>query len=625
MRRPINWITVSLSIVFLIVGLSLSGCGSGGAGTAGAQDAPAVPGLLRKVRSADELESSLRAALRDAAASGVAAGPVPVPAVDVSSFSTTNTTEAGVDEFDIARFDGAYLYVTGYDIATDQRVIRILRTDETTGQATPVSSIALAANEFVQGMYVADGRMMVLSSGAYFLPFGDLWASIAIWAPSSMTLRVYDVVDPAHPRQVMNGEIDGVFVASRRIDDRVYLVSRHTPRSLIDPIDRPILSTVPLTRLLPRLRFDGSERPLVTATNCYVSNDDTRHGYPVITTITMLSLSNPRDLTSTCYDEPADGVYASRTALYISQPRIAPGNDVRSRIHKFALTQSGPSYSGSVEVQGAVWSGGQNDYRMNEQDGYLRVFATEWTSDPADSTDNYLYVLRQKAAEPALEVVGRLPNDLRPEEIGRPGEGLYGVRFVGDRAYGITFRRVDPLYVFDLSNPADPRIAGELEIPGVSDYLHPVGPDLLLGLGRDNGLVKLELFDTSVLSNPQSRGAITLGNFISYSEAIWDHHAFAYLPGDTDRLAFPATIVDQDPSGVSHAHSELRQFEVRGKQVPSSADLVDAGAVLPPTNPDESVSDQSRAFIQGAVVWYVRDGQVWSSDWLTPGEVRGPF
>jgi uncharacterized secreted protein with C-terminal beta-propeller domain len=225
-------------------------------------------------------------------------------------------------------------------------------------------------------------------------------------------------------------------------------------------------------------------------------------------------------------------------------------------------------------------------------------------------------VLRPKANERALEIIGKLPNDARPEEIGKPNEDLFGVRFDGDRAYAVTFRRVDPLYVSDLANPTDPRIAGKLILPGVSDFLHPVSHDLLLGLGTESSRVKLELYDTSVLESPQSRGAIAIGAQSSFSMALYDRHAFTYLAGDdSDRLAVPAVL---------SASSELHQFEIHGKQTPASALLVDAGAVSPAAPRDYGFG-QERAFIHGDAVYYVRDGKVWGSLWAAPSQVNGPY
>ncbi len=158
------------------------------------------------------------------------------------------------------------------------------------------------------------------------------------------------------------------------------------------------------------------------------------------------------------------------------------------------------------------------------------------------------------------------------------------MRFVGDRAYAVTFQRSDPLYVIDLSTPADPRIAGQLLLPGWSEFLHPVTDDLLLGLGTDGSRVKLELFDTSVLEQPQSRGLITLGEVTSSSQALYDRHAFTYLAGpEADRLAVPASVSAPSPiegQGFTWS-SSLHQFEILGKQSASSALLQEAGAVSP--------------------------------------------
>jgi hypothetical protein len=269
--------------------------------------------------------------------------------------------------------------------------------------------------------------------------------------------------------------------------------------------------------------------------------------------------------------------------------------------------------------------GGQSDFRMNESGGLLRVFTTEYSQDVTDGLDHRLFVLRQKADEPALEIVGRLPSDARPAEIGKPGEDLYGVRFAGDRAYAVTFQRVDPLYVIDLSAPADPRIGGELLLPGFSDFLHPVTENLLLGLGSDGARFKLELYDTSELQLPQSRGVITLGDTTSQSPALHDRHAFAYLAAaDSDRLAVPATIQSIQPDQTRLSITSLHQFEIAGKQSAASAMLLGAGEVSPPPPPTDATG-VSRAFIDGSAVYYVENGRVWGSYWATPAQFNGPF
>jgi hypothetical protein len=629
MRRAINWFVVLLSLVALFVGISLPGCGSSG-GSSGADpqdpvDPPASTGMLRLVRDAAELESTLKDALGKIVAAGATDTPAAAPgaAGGASNFSGTYTAEAGVDELDTARYDGHYLYVaTRIGGTASSREIRILRTDPATATANQVGSIALGMGGELQGellgMYVANDRLLLVTSEMYYGTWGGAWPAVMVWAPNRFSVQVYDVRDPAHPQRLMSATADGVFVASRRIDDRVVLVSRHAPHALVDPQAGRRVASLTLGELLPSITVDGHKDSLVDPRRCYVTNGDD-HGYPVLTTITTMSLSNPHDMQGTCYDQEANGVYASRGALYVSEPRYQPVSGHRTRIHKFSLEGVRAEYAGSAEVSGALWNGGQRDFRMSESGDQLRVMLTEITNDPADYFDHRLYVLRPKANERALEIIGKLPSDAHPEEIGKPNEDLYGVRFDSDRAFAVTFQRIDPLYVIDLSNPEDPHIAGHLTLPGVSEFLHPVSRDLLLGLGMESRRVKLELYDTSVLESPQSRGAVSIGTQSSSSTALYDRHAFTYLAGDdSDRLAISAVL---DMQG------ELHQFEIQGKDAPASASLVDMGVVAP-LDPMDSTAYQpvpDRAFIDGDTVYYVRDGKVWGSSWAAPSQVNGPY
>jgi hypothetical protein len=631
MRRPINWIVFSISLMFLFVGLALSGCGGGDGDDADERVMqPMATGMLRPVRDATELETSLKSALRIIASAPVPPGGVVLPAVDAAAFSNTYTLEAGVDELDYVRYDGRLLYVapTQYGITPASRVIRILRTEPASGTATELGSIPIEPNEYVRGMYVADGRLVLLTAEMYIHPYGDLWTIALVWAPAKLSLRVFDVSDPVHPAVVMSARIDGGLVATRRIGDRVILVTRHTPSIVLDPAVATRIDALKIDDLLPQITLDGRTRPLVNPLRCFVTNDERHEGYPVLTTITMISIRNPRDFASTCYGEEASGAYASQTALYLAQPKMTSAGAPLTRIHKFSLTGVVPDYAGSAEVAGQLWSRGQSDFRMSEAQGLLRILTTEWTVDPADGVDHRLFILRQKPTENALEVVSQLPNETRPEEIGKPGEQLFGVRFAGTRAYAVTFRQIDPLYVLDLSNPSDPKIAGRLELPGFSDFLHPVTDELLLGLGRDPLHVKLELFDVSVLAQPQSRGAIVLGGSGSTTEALYERHAFTYLPDvdGTDRLAIPAVVTTLSEDLQQVTQSSLYQFEILGKQNAASAWLRSAGSVNPPAATDaERYAPLSRSFIHGDTVYYVRDGKVWSSSWLTPAQVLGPF
>lgn len=632
--------------------VALVGCGGSSGGGETVDPPVASDGLLRAA-SADELERSLKAALATPGGS-VDLSLAPGSGSPGGGFSGTYTLEARVDEADTVRYDGQHLFVAPQRfmsccfVAADllppeppavaDRSIRILATDAAAASARQVGTIPLEDEVSVQGLYPLDGRLFALTGQAYYGGFGPFWSDIAVWAPERSGFRIYDVEDPAAPRLLADATMDGVLVDSRRIGDTVYLVSRYTPGlpTLQLPVldaaqaaaNRQALDAMSLDDLLPQLSLGGVERPLVAAEQCYLSADSDGGGYPVITTITAIPLGQPEQFRSVCYDDDAYGLYVSEDAIYLTQLRFAAGaSSAGTRIHKFALADGAVAYRGSIDIEGQVWSGGQNDFRLSERAGVLRVFASVYGGSSGRSVEHRLYMIRESAGGAALELAAQLPNARRPEAIGKPDEALYGVRFLDDRAYAVTFRQVDPLYAIDLADPADPFLAGQLEVTGFSDFLHPVSDGLLLGLGADaGGGVKLELFDVSDLSRPQSRGSQVLGGAGSYSEARYDRHAFAYLAGGggpgIDRLAIPASVTSPDAVDAAIG-SGLYLFEIHATDRPAEASLRAAGALLPP--PPQGFGGVNRAFLHEGSVFFVRDAEVWSALWATPEAAHGPF
>ena len=650
MLRLLRGSTVVAYLVLLVA------CGSGSSEPDGLRD-PAA-GLLRAVSGAEDLERSIKAGFttirnsnNDEAAIGVAADSSAGFGTP-GNFTGTYTQELDVDESDAVRYDGELLFVAprrffnccfafaSADGAVPaggdpQRSIRILSTDPQNAAATLASSIPLEDNVSVQGMYLKDDRLFALTGESIYGTFGGFWTDIAIWAPETLGYRVYDTSDPSVPELLVDASIEGIFVESRRIGDTVYIVSRYSPS--IDGLEyyvttaeqqaknESLLADVSIDRLLPSITINGVTRSLVSPDRCYVTNDGTDAGYPVVTSVTAVPISDPTSFTTTCYNEEAYGIYVSPNAIYFPQfVADATLGTTNTRVHKFALLSNGLDYRGSAEVDGQVWTGGQADFRLSEHDGDLRLIASQfdWNSD--DFVDHKLYVLRESASEVALEIVSELPNSQRPQEIGKPNEALYGVRFLSDRAYAVTFEQIDPLYVIDIEDPADPQIAGELEVTGFSDFLHPIGNELLLGLGTAaTGAVKVELFDTSDIDRPLSRGALTIGDRGSYSEANYDRHAFTYQSdiNGVDRFSIPVTTF-----GGSGDRSALHLFEIRDKGTPGLASLIGVGSLSPPENGTVvPIAIRSRAVFHDDTVYYVRDDEVWAGFWNSPTAINGPF
>ncbi len=222
-------------------------------------------------------------------------------------------------------------------------------------------------------------------------------------------------------------------------------------------------------------------------------------------------------------------------------------------MHAFATGRGAPPrYLATGEVEGTLL----NQFAMDEHDGRLRVATTTepvWgpVGGPADGTvdavpqsaENWgrtpartpARAVRRESFVTVLEQSGdRLVRVGRVGGLG-PEESIRSVRFLGPVGYVVTFRQTDPLYVVDLSDPKAPRVAGELKIPGYSAYLHPVGPGLVLGVGRDGtrsgqilGL-QMSLFDVSDPARPRRVSQVALPG--SWSDAEGDHHAFTYAGG----------------------------------------------------------------------------------------------
>jgi hypothetical protein len=250
-------------------------------------------------------------------------------------------------------------------------------------------------------------------------------------------------------------------------------------------------------------------------------------------------------------------------------------------------------------------------------------------------------------------MVSVLPNAKRPQLLGKPNELLYGARFMGDRLYAVTFKWVDPLYVVDLADSADPRIAGDVQMPGYSDYLHPLPNGLLLGFGKDarpavtrgdgeyawyQGL-QLSLFDVADAGKPREIQRVLMGKRGSDSALLRDHHAFSALTLSDNlmTLAIPARLHDGTPVGGSPPRdtsyypwqeSGLMRFELRGKsaadaQLVRMPSLITHRAATNPMPSDDAASDGARSILFRDGTIYVGKGQFWRQD--IGGAIYGPF
>ena len=670
----------------------LSACGGGGSTATSPDPAPgpdlAPTGLLIPVQSNSELLATVQRGFTNTLNNNMArtedlamTAPTEQDSSE-SSYTTTYTLENNVDEHDAVKYDGEHLFIAPSrsmdccfivddlvmvaeaeeDIQQSDtipepqpepqesdRSIRILETDPENAGAAEVGTIELDNSRTVEGLYTQDDQLVSISSSGWWGIFGDSFARVSNWEGQTTALDIYDISDVTAPTPQMQIEFQGGFVNSRKKGDTIYLVARHTPH--IDGFDyypmeeaisenETLLDELSIEDIMPKVSVNGVESLLVDANECLITDPDNElstadTGYPTLTLLIAVNIVDQSIANATCYLEPTDGIYVSENAIYLTQVDY---RDTASRtlIHSYELSED-LTYQGSGVAEGSLYLNGDRDFRINEYEGHLRIVTTERTGDSSDSVDHRLSILKLNTQELEMELVATLPNKDRPEAIGKPNEDLYGVRFMGDTAYLVTFERIDPLYVLDLSTPTDPVIAGELMVTGFSDFLHPVSDQLLMGLGQDeNGLTKLELFNVENMSSPYSLGTVTLGiedgvispdslNW-SYSEARYNRHAFTYqvISDSQDRFLVPATLSFYNEQSGYQDEDRLYLFEINDKNTALTASINKVGYITAKRN-ERWYSSRNRGVIDGDAVYYINDSSVWSTLWSNPTQQEGPL
>ena len=597
------------------------------------------------------------------------------------SFTTTYTLETNVDEYDVVKYNGSQLFIApsrgmdccvvfedevafdgleeggsddggsdagglddggaegettdSTDVAEDVlktpvRGIRVLTTDASNGLAQETHRIPLAEDQSVEGLYLVDRNLIALTSTAWWGRHGDQFARPEGWLNQSVGLESFDLDEDFSARHSIR--VEGALVNSRRTEAGIFLVTRHTPAidgltyypASQDEIDQNqnLLAALEPEDFLPMIERDGEVLTPVTYDQCYAINpeDDAApeaRGNPILTLVLQIDPDSAEVIDALCLLESIDGVYLTTTSLYFTAGLYEIGES-ETLIHQFQL-EDGLPYVGSSRLLGGLFLGGNRDYRLNAKDGTLRTVLTRWMDDVDDRIDHTLYVLEPASDKPALNIVGQLPNDQRPDELGKPNEDLYGVRFIGDRGYLVTFERTDPLYVVDLTDASDPKIAGALEIPGFSNFLHPVSESVLMGIGQIDSLAKIEFFDVADLTAPLSLGAIALDNTMdySYSPAEWNRKSFTYWrrAEDQHRMAIPVEGYLKDSWQWV---SRLYLFEINNPAAPNALTLSTPGYLSVTEEDGLMLWGEQRSILDEDAVFWVIGQEVITALWGNP-------
>lgn len=501
-------------------------------------------------------------------------------------YTGTNNQEEGVDEADLVKTDGTHIYVAQGDKLS---IIQSWPAQET----ALVAELELGA--YASQLFVHEDRALVFSY-IYNHEEGAL-DGFNLRSYGGTRISLVDISDREHPTLLREIDVEGYMVNGRMIGGDAYVVLnsyfglpeemwqllwsddlnlpemdweaspsakqaiRDQARRILAPRVQQLVAQQPVDSWLPRMRDRAAGEQgarIETLMGCdqvYRPANVSQFGMLNLMRIDMEDDAAPTASTGLL----ANGwqVYASQDNLYVALSSSwwwwGWGSwDVETHIHKFSLGET-PRYEASGAVDGWLL----NQFSMSEYDGYLRVATTDFRNwwGPEEDSDaepevpaNNVFVLDQKQG--SLETVGQVRGIA-------PGEQIFAVRMMGPKGYVVTFEQTDPLFTVDLSDPYQPAVVGELHIPGFSNYLHPMGEDHLLAVGRagdDEGNlrgVQVQIFDVSDFAHPALAHQFELGEDShgwSWSEAQWDHHAFTF---HNSVLSFPLSLYNYD-EGADH-------------------------------------------------------------------------
>lgn len=403
-----------------------------------------------------------------------------------ADYSGTTLQVEGVDEADRVKTDGRYIYILSNINGCNVKIAGV------SGGAPVQLSDIKPEGIYCTDMYLSSGRLVIIGAEQ----------------GSSDTLAViYDVNDPTAPKEAARCRQSGYYNQSRLIGKKLYILSNHSVNTQSIIKDNPA-SFVPSVEC-------GDYCGAVEPSSICIYNNCERPEYTVISAYDIEdgSLSGTQSLLG-----GSSTVYAGTENI------ITCGiSSVTTQVARFSINDGKIGLKATGEISGTLL----NQFSIDEYKGYFRFVTTrikyESSQFPSD-TVNVLTVLD-----------GELKQVSKIDDIA-PGEQVYSVRFMGDTAYFVTFRQVDPLFSVDLSDPASPKIIGSLKIPGFSDYLFPYGDGLLLGIGRNadenTGKVqnmKLSMFD---ISDPSDVTECAKRSLVpSYSDSLYTHKATLADPG----------------------------------------------------------------------------------------------
>lgn len=448
---------------------------------------------------------------------------------DELDYSTTNVQVENVEEADIVKTDGKYIYYIAngkvYIVqASNLKIMTNIEIEKDNERFYP------------KEIYVKENRLIVLGNSSEYRGESQreydediIEDSYQVTSKRMAKAFVYDISNKKKVKQIREIGLDGNYVQSRMIGDNLYWISSKSLNYDRKMKDEDILPIVEDTASLETTKkIECTDIAYFEGTECY--------SYMIVA---GFNVYQEKELNTETFFGGSDTVYASEENLYITQAM----NKDENVIYKFNMKDSQIQLKCKGEIKGYL----KNQFSMDEYEGNLRIATT---SNDGEESTNQLYVLDEN-----LNEIGKIENLAKDEKI-------YSVRFIGKVGYMVTFKQIDPLFVIDLSDPMNPAVKGELKIPGYSSYLHPYDETHIIGIGYNtktnsyggitNSSMKMSMFDVSDLENPKEMFHIDMGEENVYSEITRNHKALFYHK-DKNLIGFPIRYRKTDSKSRKNA------------------------------------------------------------------------
>lgn len=451
-----------------------------------------------------------------------------------NNYSKTNIQVEGVDEADIVKTDGNYIYY----IANNKIYIVNVKNPQ---NMKIESTLGYEENIIPKELYINDNKLVAILDKSDINKNYNENSTICydvISYDTETLIIIYDMRNKTDILEKRRIEVDGRYVDSRMINDEVYIVTT----KMIYKTDEE--------NMLPQYKdtFKDNEKHEVNVEEMLYVPETKNNSYLMII---GFSLNNDKEANIKTILGTGDDIYCTENNLYVTyvkydEPIETYKNGIvevslanrkcYTNIFKFKLEDTNIISTAVGKVNGRTL----NQFSMGEYNKNFAIVTTEdtWDGSSNRKIKNNLYILNEN-----LEQIGVLENIAEDES-------LYAARFIGDKAFVVTFEQVDPLFVIDISNPTEPKILGELKIPGYSSYLHPYDETHIIGIGQDVEIeqtkygertvikgVKVSLFDVSDYTNPKEIHSLII-NDKSYTDASYDHKAILFSK-EKNLLAFP--------------------------------------------------------------------------------------